>query len=236
MQRGTFECKEIVLLEKSEITPKNILITDDEQINIKILNKILVANGHTIIVALNGEECIEKAKKRLPDLILLDIMMPFMDGIEACKILKNDPVTRNIPIIFVTADTSSSVLKKAFEAGGTDYVRKPVNVVEFKARVDSVLLHQELIKNHIQDEKLKGSLAMAGTICHELNQPLQYIYSASQLLLMDLPKGSQEHAHVSKILENVDKMAAITKKLMGITSFKTRAYVGETKILDIERS
>lgn len=224
------------MLKNSEITQKTILITDDEPINIKILNKILVANGHTTIVASNGEECIEKAKRCQPELILLDIMMPFMDGIEACKILKNDPHTRNIPIIFVTADTSSSVLKSAFEAGGTDYVRKPVNVVEFNARVDSVLYQQELIKNHIQDEKLKGTLEMAGTICHELNQPLQYIFSASQLLLMDIPKGTPGHSHVVKILDNVDRMAAITKKLMGITSFKNRAYVGETTILDIERS
>ncbi len=220
----------------TKITNKTILIADDEPVNIKILNKILVSRGHTTITAANGHECIEKAKKHRPELILLDIMMPYMDGIEACEILKKNNDTRKIPIIFVTADTSSAALQKAFASGGTDYVRKPVNVTELLARVESVLLQQKLIREHIKDEKLKGNLEMAGAICHELNQPLQVISSAAQLLLMDLAKNSQEYRQVLKIMENVDRMAKTTKKLMGITSVESRRYAGETRIVDIEKS
>lgn len=223
-------------MEKSQTDKKNILITDDERINLKILSRILKNLGHLSITATNGRECIAKAKQFKPDLILLDIMMPVLDGIQACKILKKERSTKNIPVIFVTGDTSESMLKKAFASGGTDYVRKPVNVTELTARVESVLFNQTLIQEHVKSEKLKGMLEMAGGICHELNQPLQYISSAAQLLLMDLVPNSPEHNQMLKMKAHIDRMADTTKKLMGITNVESRHYVGDARIVDIAKS
>lgn len=224
------------MFEKQDEAGKTILITDDEPINIKILKKTLEKRGHRTLTATNGKECIERAEKVGPDLILLDIMMPSMSGIEVCKVLKRAQRTQHIPIIFITADTNDSTLQEAFESGGTDYVRKPVNMIELLARVHSVLLQQELMKKHVQDEKLKGTLQMAGAICHELNQPLQYILSASQLLLKDLPRDDPQREQIFDIKQHIEKMGRITRKLTGITSFEERDYVGGTMIFDIDRS
>lgn len=223
-------------MKKTQMSKKTILIADDEPINVKILNKILMNAGLTTITAYSGEKCVDKAKQFKPDLILLDIKMPVINGIQTCKILKQEGCTQNIPIIFVTADTSESALKEAFASGGTDFVRKPVNVTELIARVESVLFQQELIQEHAKNEKLKGALEMAGGICHELNQPLQYISGASQVLLMDLPQNSPEHKQVLKMKAQIDRMAATTRKLVGITSLESRKYVGDARIVDIEKS
>jgi len=224
------------LFENKDISGKNILVTDDEPINTRILAKSLEKIGHKTASAYSGKECIEKAERSMPDLILLDIRMPFMSGIEVCRALKKGERTKDIPVIFVTADTDDSTLKEAFESGGTDFVCKPVNMIELLARVNSVLLQQELIKKHVEDEKLKGTLEMAGAVCHELNQPLQYISGASQLLLMELSKDDPRHEKVIRIKQNVDRMGDITHKLMGITSFKRRDYVNGTMIFDIDKS
>lgn len=224
------------MLNVVDITGKTILVADDELINIKFLQKILEKNGLRTITATCGQECIEKAKKFRPDLILLDVRMPVMDGLEVCRVMNKGPGAVNIPVIFVTGDTDDLTLKAAFEAGGTDYVRKPVNRIELMARVNSVFSHMEMVKKNTEDEKLKGTLEMAGTVCHELNQPLQYISGASQLLSMDLAKDDPLRERIAKIKEHVDKMALITKKLMGITSVEERDYVGETKILEIDKS
>ncbi len=219
-----------------DITQKTILITDDNPVNIETMKLILEKTGYQIESASNGKECIEKTEKTKPDLILLDISMPGTSGISVCRSLKKQEYAHNIPIIFVTANTDNSTLKEAFEAGGTDYVRKPINRIELLARIKSALIQQELTRKLILDEKLKGVLEMAGAVCHELNQPLQFISGSSELLLMSIPKSDPLYEDISKIKNQVDKMGKITKKLMGITTYETRNYIGKTKIIDIDES
>lgn len=222
--------------EKINLTGKKILITDDNFTNIKFLEKILAKAGYKTTSAVNGNECIQMTRSKKSDLILLDIGMPEMSGIQVCRTLRKDNQYVETPIIFVTAKTDDSTLNEAFEAGGSDYVRKPVNRIELLARVKSALLKQEMTGKIIDDEKLKGALEMAGSICHELNQPLQYIYGTLQLLLMDIQENDPMHESLSKMEQQTIKIGDITKKLMGITAFKTRDYVGGSKIVDIHGS
>ena len=152
------------MVESIDTSGKKILVTDDNPVNRLILKELLEAKGYNIIESDSGEDCIRKAKCDAPDLILLDIMMPEISGIEVCKILRQNPETKKIPVIFVTANTQNSTLNDAFEAGGTDYVRKPVNRIELQARIKSALLQQEFNKKIIEDEKLKSVLEMTGGI------------------------------------------------------------------------
>ncbi len=218
------------------VTKKTILITDDNPVNIKIIKTILEKTGYQTDSACNGKECIKISERINPDLILLDIKMPGTSGIAVCRSLKKQEYAQNIPIIFVTADTDNSTLKEAFEAGGTDYVHKPINRIELLARIKSALIQQEFTKKLILDEKLKVILEMAGAVCHELNQPLQYISGSSELLLMTTPKSDPLYEDLYKMKQQVDKMGKITKKLMGITTYETKNYVGETSIIDINKA
>ncbi len=120
-------------------TNKNtkIMIIDDIAENIKVVANVLKKNSFNISYAQSGKAGIEKANKVLFDLILLDIMMPEMDGFEVCKEFKKDIRTKDIPVIFLTAKTDEDSLKKGFEAGGVDFITKPFKTNELLARVNT---------------------------------------------------------------------------------------------------
>ena len=130
-----------------------ILIADDTNFMRKILIKILEKAKYRIAVAKSGKDVLSFVEKRNPDLILLDIIMPEMDGIETCRRLKSNNNTNDIPIIFITAKTEIDDLVKGFEAGAVDYVKKPFNPLELLARVN---VHIELKRAKKEIETLRG--------------------------------------------------------------------------------
>ena len=116
-----------------------ILIVDDERLNVEVLNGLL-KDHYSIMVAMNGEEALKAARsKTKPDLILLDIMMPKMDGYEVCRKLKADQNTKEIPVIFVTAMNSADDETKGFDVGAVDYITKPIRTAVTVARINTHL-------------------------------------------------------------------------------------------------
>src|SRR5437763_13199813 len=120
-------------------TPARILVADDTPANVRMLEKRLQHNGYDVVVARDGEEALATAHATHPDLILLDIMMPKLDGIEVCRRLKRDPAFPFTPIIMVTAMSDTKDLVAGFDAGGDDYLTKPVDHQALSARVRSML-------------------------------------------------------------------------------------------------
>lgn len=112
-----------------------ILIVDDTPDNLALLSDALDEVGYMVLVALDGLSALSRIQRRRPDLILLDAMMPGLDGFETCQRIKADPATADIPVLFMTALTDSEHVVKGFEAGGIDYVTKPINTEEVLARV-----------------------------------------------------------------------------------------------------
>ncbi len=111
-----------------------ILVVDDERVNLNVSNELL-KNDYKVFLAKSGRQALERVKSNLPDLILLDIMMPEMDGYETCRRIKENINTKGIPIIFLTAKTEIEDLVKGFEIGGADYVTKPFRAAELLARI-----------------------------------------------------------------------------------------------------
>jgi PleD family two-component response regulator len=111
-----------------------LLVADDTPTNLELVNEVL-GEDYEILIANNGQEAVDMALSELPNLILMDVMMPVMDGFEACRRLKAEESTCDIPILFLTALSDSEALLRGFEAGGVDYVGKPFNPEELKARV-----------------------------------------------------------------------------------------------------
>ncbi len=114
-----------------------ILAVDDEPVSLKLLLAFLERHGYTVVVATGGEDALARVKEAQPDLILLDIMMPVLDGYETCRAIKAQAETAEIPVIFVTALTNLSDKVKGFEVGGVDYVTKPFQHEEVLARINT---------------------------------------------------------------------------------------------------
>src|SRR6185369_445262 len=120
-----------------------ILIVDDEEPNRKLLSRFLTCDQYALYTAGNGMEALELAKTTSPDLVLLDVSMPVMDGYEVCRALKADEATKKIPVIFVTAMQKIDDETRGFEAGAVDYITKPVNAAVVQARVRTHLALKE---------------------------------------------------------------------------------------------
>ena len=131
----------------------SILVVDDSSQNLKLLSKILTESGYTVRPANNGRTALESAQRQLPDLVLLDIRMPEMDGFETCRQFKADKRTQKIPIIFISGLEEVEDKVAAFNAGGIDYILKPFHPTEVLARVHT---HLSLSKMQKQLEQMVG--------------------------------------------------------------------------------
>ena len=116
-----------------------ILVVDDQPINVQLLKRKLEREGLTVVAAYNGLEALDLVAKDKPDLILLDVMMPDMDGIEVCQRLQSNEETRPIPVIFITARTSKEGKLEGLGVGAVDYITKPIDLDETLARVQTQL-------------------------------------------------------------------------------------------------
>jgi two-component system alkaline phosphatase synthesis response regulator PhoP len=121
------------------VSKGKILVVDDEVNITQILEFSIGAEGYEVISAQNGEEAIDKARREQPDLIILDIMMPIIDGYEACRILKANPLTKNIPVVLLTAKGRDIDRRLGYEVGATDYIIKPFSPNKLIDRIHELL-------------------------------------------------------------------------------------------------
>ncbi len=138
-----------------------ILVVDDEQDILELIRHTLNKEGFEVHIAVNGQQAIDKAKQILPDLILMDVMMPVMDGMEACRQLKEDPTTNHISIIFLTARSEEFAELAGFEAGADDYVSKPIRGRVLLSRIKAILRRQNSGSKLEENVKIEfGELAI----------------------------------------------------------------------------
>ncbi len=125
---------------------KKILVCDDEPYILMALTDAVEMEGYECVTAVNGREAVEKAKQELPDLILLDIMMPYKDGYEVCAELKEDPKTRDIPVIMLTAKSQQVDIQRGKEVGADDYITKPFRPSTLRKKFNEVLDARHIIE------------------------------------------------------------------------------------------
>lgn len=175
------------LIESLSSTPK-ILIVDDNPTNLEVLSDALRDQGWTTLVATNGESAIEQVDYALPDLILLDIMMPGIDGFETCRQLKANPRTQRLPIIFMTALSDPVDKVKGLELGAVDYITKPFQHEEVLARIK---LHLNLfyLNNRLEQRVLERTHELEGSLNKLQTAQLQLIQSEKMSVLGQLVAG-----------------------------------------------
>lgn len=180
---------------------KRILVVDDTQENIQVLGAVLKQQGFLINVAMNGRQAIEKVHQVRPDLILLDITMPDMNGFEVCQTLKEDEQMRDIPIIFLSALTDPSNISHGFDVGGVDYVTKPFNATELLQRVRTHLRMRELQENlQVRVEELGNAVDTISRMArenetllrHELSNAIGPIQGYIELMARELDADREQ--------------------------------------------
>jgi len=209
---------------------KKILVIDDLPENVFMLQDRLENEGYSIITAYDGKSGIEKVRSEMPDLILLDIMMPGITGIEVCKILVNDDSTKHIPIILVTAKAGAEDTKEGLEAGAFDYIKKPFNRVELLARVQSALKLSEANSLLLEAEKKNTFVATVVTANHKIKQPLTLLSLSSAAIKRELNKEEISKESILNRLKYVDTaVKEITDVLNQLNSIKEPVMAQYTK-------
>jgi signal transduction histidine kinase len=187
----------------------NILIVDDIPANLKVLGGILKDEGYKIRPVLNGELALQVAEKEKPDLILLDIMMPGMDGYEVCRQLKTIPGLKEIPVIFISALNDTNDLVKAFESGGVDYITKPFQAAEVSVRVATQL---KICRQNNELRQLNATKdKFFSIIAHDLRGPIANMLSISELIS---EKGQVDEDTLYSFLEMQKELTKETIQLL----------------------
>ncbi|HDL17955.1 MAG TPA: diguanylate cyclase [Bacteroidetes bacterium] len=183
-----------------------ILVVDDVPLNVELLRTYLNTAGYLVFEAGNGEKALEMVAQKKPDLLLLDIMMPKMNGFEVCKRLKSDPKTRFIPIVMVTALQSVEDKVQGIEAGADDFITKPFNKMELLARVRSLLrikfLYDELVKKIYQLDQAKKRLQQLA-ITDGLTGLYNYRFFKEQLL-HEINRAARHNLSLSLVMLDID--------------------------------
>ncbi len=218
-----------------------VLIVDDNPQNLKVLGYTLKENGITPAIAKHGVAALALAKKKKPDLILLDVMMPEMDGFEVCKQLKQNPDTADIPVIFLTAKTEKEDVIAGLELGALDYVTKPFNTKELMTRVNT---HLELKKAKdtilLQKEELQQANAAKdkffAIISHDLGNFFNTLMGFSSLLITQGERlnAEQKENFIQSILQASRKGYDLLVNLLDWSRSQTGTIAFKPALLNLK--
>jgi len=219
---------------------KRILVIDDLPENVFLLQDRLEHAGFLVITAYDGKSGIEKAIKELPDLILLDVMMPDITGIEVCKTLVSNEATQGIPIILVTAKSDAEDTKEGLEAGAFDYIKKPFNRVELLARVHSALKLSDANKLLLDAEKKNTFVATVVTANHKIKQPLTLLSLSSAALKRELSKEVISKEAILNRINYIDiaikEINDVLNQLNAIKDPVLSNYTQDIKMIKVENN
>ncbi|MBD2187465.1 hybrid sensor histidine kinase/response regulator [Pseudanabaena mucicola] len=227
----------------------SVLIVDDTIYNIQLLSLMLVKQGYEVEQASSGLEALEKIEQKLPDIILLDIRMPGLNGYEVCTKLKANPRTKHIPIIFISSVEEVSEKVEAFSVGGVDYISKPFQLIEVLARIETHLrlcalqkkLQEQNERLQLSSEALSRSLEQErelsqmktdfiSVVSHEFRTPLTTIQSASELLEYYEWTKAEQVEQLHQIQSEVRHMTALMEDVLFLSRSNTnRAKINLTR-------
>jgi two-component system sensor histidine kinase/response regulator len=203
-----------------------ILVVDDVVSNVQVVGSILGAAGYQVLPATSGEQALRYAANPAPDLILLDVMMPDMDGFEVCRRLKTAPETSAIPVIFLTAAVDSDLVVKGLELGAVDYVAKPFNSIELLARVRTHLelkFSREILERTADELRNlnKEKNDFLGIAAHDLKSPICNFIGLAEIMLSDPHLPVEERRDISQsILKESRRLLQLVDNLLSIDALE----------------
>jgi two-component system sensor histidine kinase/response regulator len=208
-----------------------ILIVEDNEDTVELLRKRFRADGYDTAEAYDGVEGLKKVGEYVPDLVVLDVMMPGLNGVEVCRKMKADENTRNTPVLMLTAkrDIDSKVL--GLEAGADDYLAKPFDYKELSARIRSLLNKKATREKLLENEKHEALDMMMDEVAHQIRNPLVAIGGFARRVCESLGEGDQNKKYLQLIIQNVLRLEHMIKKLIElkttVISYREPADINE---------
>jgi len=204
----------------------SVMIVDDNPINIKLLESVLQEKGYDVRVALSGVFALESASKQAPDIILLDINMPDLDGYEVCRKMKQHQNLKNVPVIFISAKNDVQDKIEGFRSGGVDYIEKPFNSAEVLARIETHLrnhIMQDMIVRQYDDLARMTELKdrFFHMIIHDMRSPLQGISGCLELLRSSPCNGVHEEGYLMMMDRSVRQLIELCSDAIDINKMES---------------
>jgi len=234
-------------MNNSNAVSPHVLVVDDHLPNIDVLRSFLEREGYRVLPATSGEQALDIARERRPDLILLDVLMPEMDGFTICRILKSSEETRSIPVILVTALQDPEHVVRGLEAGADDFVSKPFIAAELLARVRAHLrtkaLHDELARQldisqrqHAELQRLETlKEALTEMIVHDLNNPVTSILGNLELIRQLPPALSTPQAEaLEAAINSTKRLMRMIRNLIDLRHLEDGQWVLQRSPVDIQ--
>ena len=209
-----------------------ILIVDDAVDTVELLRKRFHSEGYDTAEANDGEEALQKVEQYHPDLIVLDVMMPKLDGYEVCRRLKADENTKYVPVLMLTAKGEIENKVKGLEIGADDYLPKPFDYKELSARVKSLLTIKEAREKLVEEEKSEALEKMMDEVAHEIRNPLASIGGFAKRVYDKLPEGDPNKKYMEMIMDDVLKLEDMVKQLIELKTVAI-CYLESTDINDV---
>jgi len=197
-----------------EKSPK-ILVVDDSEFIVKLIESTLQTAGYRIVKAYDGEDALKKVASEMPDLIILDVMMPKMTGLEVCRRLKNDEKTMLIPVVLLTAKNLVEDKITGLETGADDYVTKPFNTKELLVRIQGLVQKKISQVKVVEDEKQEALESMAEEVAHEVRNPVTAIGGFARRIKSKLPADSPLTVYADKIISEVERLETMVGEIAG---------------------
>ncbi len=210
---------------KLEVEEGSLLVVDDDEQNREMLARYLKRQGHTVAVAADGHEALGIIKTNSIDLVLLDILMPGVDGYQVLEYLKSDPFLRDIPVIMVSGLEEMDGVVKCIEMGAEDYLPKPFAPVLLNARVGACLKRRrlelsqrkQLQEQFLQAQKMESIGQLAGGVAHDFNNLLTPIMGHVYLGTKALPSGHPTRSNLEEIEKAAERASALTRQLLAFS-------------------
>jgi two-component system, sensor histidine kinase and response regulator len=209
-----------------------ILIVDDAVDTVELLRKRFRSEGYDTAEAYDGEEALQKVEEYHPDLVVLDVMMPKLDGYEVCRRLKTDENTKYIPILMLTAKGEVENKVKGLGIGADDYLAKPFDYKELSARVKSLLTIKAVHEKLVEEEKSEALEKMMDEVAHEIRNPLASIGGFAKRVYDKLPEGDSNKKYMEMIMDDVLKLENMVKQLIDLKTVAV-CYLECTDINDV---
>jgi DNA-binding response OmpR family regulator len=221
--------------DAEKVKKPKVLVVDDDPTARLIISRILLKGDYEVKEATDGFDGFEMAKAFQPDVMIVDWLMPGVDGEQLTKLIKSDPTLRFIYVIILTSKGEAEDRVRGLQAGADDYISKPMPNEEVLARVESGMRMRALYKELEQLTKRLAVLEIAATVGHEINNPLNVIYLALDMMrkYIKLKEYDKLEKGIDLIAETADRLRMISRKFVELKDPRSTKYVNHVNMIDL---